>query len=591
MKLEFDLSKIPEYFPFDTFREGQLECIEFILKAFMSGKKYVVLEAPTGAGKSAIGMAVAKFFTSSYYLTVQKVLQTQIMKDFGSGEVVDLKGRSAYTCAFYGNFGKNAVARKAMFQKDLDRLLDAPPTCDKGYCRKKDKARRCELCFPYKPGENESYAEKTFNAMHHSLCPYYKQIAKTMIAKVAIMNYSSFLYQRAIAQRFSVRDLLIIDECHQAEPQLLDFISITIDDKRLQKLGYKLEEYEMPQEYYMSFKDNNILSKIQIIVDEAEEAEDTETADEYEGLVRKINAFYASIEEGEDWVAEFKIVEQGKEKNRHTHRSVVLKPIFVHSKSHKLMFNNGSNVLMMSATILDVDIFCYSLGIPRNQVAAYRMKNRFPVENRPIIVDSAARIVGGPAKMNEWAPKLVAKTDQILNRYENDRGIIHTHNFAIADYLMEKSRHRHRFLYQKRFATKEDMLRRHNDSDNTIIVAPALHEGLDLRGDLSRVQLICKVPWPNFMDNKQLMRRMELDRRYYQWLTALKLIQSCGRSIRSETDWAHTYVLDEVFNRFMLEAASMIPSWFKDAVNYGEAFKSEIQEIRSKPTEDDDIPF
>ena len=589
--MEFDLNKIPEHFPFDTFREGQLECIEFILKAFMSGKKYVVLEAPTGAGKSAIGMAVAKFFESSYYLTVQKVLQTQIMNDFGSGEVVDLKGRSAYACTFYENFGKNAVQRKAMFQKDLDRLLDAPPTCDKGYCRKKDKARRCKLCFPYQPDENESAAEKAFNTMYHSLCPYYKQIANTMAARLAIMNYSSFLYQRAIAQRFGTRDLLIIDEAHQAEPQLLDFISITIDDKRLQKLDYKLEEYELPQEYYMSFKENDILGKVQAIAEMAEEAEDTETADEYEGLVRKIQAFYTSIEEDEDWVAEFKVVEQGQGQKRYTYRSVTLKPIFVHSKSHQLMFNNGSNVLMMSATILDVDIFCHSLGIPRNQVAAYRMKNRFPVANRPIVVDSAAKIVGGPAKMKEWAPKLVAKVDEILDRYEDDRGIVHTHNFAIADYLMEKSRHRHRFLYQKRFATKEDMLRKHDSSTNTIIVAPALHEGLDLRGDLSRIQLICKVPWPNFKDNKQLERRMEIDQRYYTWLTALKLIQSSGRSIRSETDWAHTYVLDEVFNRFMLEAASMIPSWFKDAVNYGEKFKSEIQAIRSKPTEEDDIPF
>jgi Rad3-related DNA helicase len=578
--MQFDLSKIDEYFPFDSFRDGQRECIEFILKSFESGKKFVVFEGPTGSGKSAIGMTITKFFQASYYLTVQKILQTQLMNDFGSGEVVDLKGRSAYNCAFYENFGAAAVARKGMFQKDLNKHLTSPPSCDKGYCRKKDKARRCELCFPYYP-DKDANVDRTYEIFIHGTCPYYKQIAKTMVSRVAIMNYSSFLYQRG-AGRFTVRDLLIVDEAHQSEPQLLDFISVTIDDKRLKKLGYTLEEHDIPEAYYISFKDNEILAKVQAIAQMADDNEDLETADEYERLSRRLSSFFRSIEEEEEWVAEFKKLDG--------YNVVTLKPVFVHSKSHKLLFNHGDKILLMSATILDVDIFCASLGIPRSQVAAYRMKNRFPVNNRPVVVDAAAKIVGGPAKMHEWSSKLVRKTDQILDKYENVRGIIHTHNFAIAELLVAKSHHRERFLFQKKFASKEDMLRRHSDSENTIIVAPALHEGLDLRGDLSRIQLICKVPWPNFKDNKQLARRLELDQRYYTWLTALKLIQSCGRSIRSDTDWAHTYVLDEVFYRFMRDAASMIPGWFKDAVEYGDLHRLQIQSADQSEVEDD-IPF
>jgi len=207
------------------------------------------------------------------------------------------------------------------------------------------------------------------------------------------------------------------------------------------------------------------------------------------------------------------------------------------------------------------------LGIPKSQVAAYRMKNRFPVENRPIFVHSAGRIVGGTAKMHEWAPKLVTKADEVLDKYPDVRGIIHTHNFAIADLLMTKSRHRARFLYQRNFSNKDVMLKKHSESINTLIVAPAMHEGLDLVGDLSRVQIIAKIPWPNFYENKQLARRVELDKRYLLWLTALKLCQSTGRSVRSETDWAHTYVLDGSFESFIKDAGDMIPKWFHDAVN------------------------
>jgi Rad3-related DNA helicase len=566
--MPFDLDRIPECFPFDDFREGQCECIEFILKSFESGKRFVVIEGPTGSGKSAIGMAVAKFFTNSYYLTVQKILQSQLMKDFGSGEIVDLKGRSAYYCDFYKNFGAGAVGRKGLLQKDLDKFLTTPPTCDNGYCRRKNKTRRSELCFPNNEKGN------FINNCATSLCPYYKQMAKAVMAKTVVMNYSSFLYQMAIPNRFGPRDLLIVDESHNSEPQLLDYISITLNDKRLCKLGYTLKELELPRDYCISFIENDLVSKVRQIAEEAEEAgepEDLRIADDYHRLAIRLESFYEAIQNEEEWVAEFK-ADNG-------FRTVTLKPIYVHSKAHKLLFDYGKNVLLMSATILEVDIFCSSLGIPRSQVAAYRMKNRFPVKNRPIYMHSAGRITGGNGRMNEWGPKIVARTDEILDKYKHDRGIIHTHNFAIANLLMAKSRHSCRFLYQRNFPTKEAMLKVHGESDNSVIVAPAMHEGLDLYGDLSRLQIICKVPWPNFVDNKQLARRLELDRRYYLWLTALKLIQSSGRSIRSENDWAHTYVLDEVFTSFLRDARTMIPSWFKDSVEYGESHPSTYKSV------------
>ena len=113
---------------------------------------------------------------------------------------------------------------------------------------------------------------------------------------------------------------------------------------------------------------------------------------------------------------------------------------------------------------------------------------------------------------------------------------------------------------------KEEMLAEHARRPNGIIVAPAMHEGLDLKGDLSRFQIIAKVPYPNFFDDKQLARRVELDRRYLVWLVALKLVQSYGRSIRSAEDWAHTYIIDGAIDRFLKEADKMLPPWFKEAI-------------------------
>ena len=262
--------------------------------------------------------------------------------------------------------------------------------------------------------------------------------------------------------------------------------------------------------------------------------------------------------EDDEWVAEY--VEHKK------YRTVHLKPVFVKSKSHERLLAYGGYILFMSATILNTPVFCSSLDIPRSKAASYRMANRFPIENRQIFYRPAAKIVGGKKKMPDWAPKLTKVVDEIVGENHGKRGIIHTHNFAIAEWLMTKSLFKHRFLFQRQFRTKDDMLGKHKRSTDSVLVAPAMHEGLDLVDDLSRFQIICKVPWPNLYEDLQLARRVELDRDYYLWLTALKLVQSSGRSVRSIDDWAKTYVLDEVFVRFLSDARNMIPSWFQEAV-------------------------
>ena len=97
-------------------------------------------------------------------------------------------------------------------------------------------------------------------------------------------------------------------------------------------------------------------------------------------------------------------------------------------------------------------------------------------------------------------------------------------------------------------------------------VAPAMHEGLDLIDDSSRFQIICKVPYPNQNDNPQLKERVDLSWNYYVWLTALKLVQSYGRSVRHDKDWASTYIVDSDFARFAEMAIDILPDWFLEAI-------------------------
>ena len=91
-------------------------------------------------------------------------------------------------------------------------------------------------------------------------------------------------------------------------------------------------------------------------------------------------------------------------------------------------------------------------------------------------------------------------------------------------------------------------------------------EGIDLKDDLSRFQVITKIPYPSTQD-KVIQARMNADREWYGYRTCLKVIQSYGRSVRSETDKAITYVLDGKFDDLLADNYRTLPKWFLEAIS------------------------
>jgi Rad3-related DNA helicase len=374
------------------------------------------------------------------------------------------------------------------------------------------------------------------------------------------MNFSSFLYQTRFTDRFSGRELMILDEGHNIETQLMSFVSISISDASFNNLI--MPELETPEEYAEWMYKFEILAILQSRLDMAIFEENAKEIDEVKSLITKLKMFLSEMDkkDHEPWIVEY-------EKGR-AFRKITLKPVFIRNYSHEYLFSMADHVLIMSATILDVNVMCNALGISKDQKVAKRTNSLFPIENCQIYYKPAAKITGGANNMPNWAPKLVKSVNEIINEYPKDKGIIHTHNFAIADLLVSgcTPEIRKRLLYQKFFESKAEMLATHEKSQDTIIVAPAMHEGLDLKDDLSRFQILCKVPFPNFYADKQLAMRKELDPTWIDWLTALKLTQSCGRSIRSETDWAKTYIIDESFRWWYERNKKMLPIWFIESI-------------------------
>ena len=530
-------SEILEKFPLPQPRSGQIETIKFILDSFKKDKRVVIIEAPCGAGKSPVAVAVARFYQEAYYLTIQKFLMNQLCDDFGElGKLghymVDLKGRNAYECTY------KLSSLTHTHQEILKWEAAAPHSCADGYCRKK----------------GESSISTCLKAQS---CPYFRQVQKAVDTPICLMNFASFLHQTGYTERFSPRNLMILDEGHNIESQLLNFVALIVSDTDFN--GLKLPEFQTPFEYSEWFKQYNVLDILTKRRNAAKIAENPEEVDEIQSQISKIERFIDEMQEHADkWVVEY-------ETSRNTHKAT-FKPIFIDRYAHSLLFSFSSNILIMSATILNVGVITRSLGLDPSQVASKRLGSTFLVEKRPIYYRPAAKIVGGDKNAPVWGPKLVAAVDVITNKYSGMKGIIHTHNFTIAEILMDQCKDANRFLFQKHFRNKAEMLKVHAEMKDSILVAPAMHEGLDLMDDLSRFQIICKLPFPNFHADKQLAARMEIDPQYYDWLTALKLVQSAGRSVRTPEDWADTYILDESFSWWYKRNRAMLPSWFIEAV-------------------------
>jgi Rad3-related DNA helicase len=144
------IDDLQRYFPMPEFRPGQLEILSKALTAFEKGHKFFVAEAPVGIGKSAVGFAAMQHFGSGYYITTQKILQDQLVNDFGEtgkwrpehlDPLIELKGRTAYEC-LYGQFSEDLSHRWKRQVRGVQRVLSLPSAKRKSTASADDAARR-----------------------------------------------------------------------------------------------------------------------------------------------------------------------------------------------------------------------------------------------------------------------------------------------------------------------------------------------------------------------------------------------------------------------------------------------------------------
>jgi ATP-dependent DNA helicase DinG len=161
-----------------------------------------------------------------------------------------------------------------------------------------------------------------------------------------------------------------------------------------------------------------------------------------------------------------------------------------------------------------------------------------------------------------------------LADHRNHRVLIHTVSYALTQFLgrmLQESADRD-VLWYSNSLEKDAIIRKYLDSDNAVLIGPSLTRGLDLPGDACRVQMLTKVPYPSVKD-RQVNKRLysKGGRLWYAVQTVRELVQMCGRAVRSESDWAVTYIYDRDFEtNLWARNRTLFPSWFREAIVWRE---------------------
>jgi Rad3-related DNA helicase len=248
---------------------------------------------------------------------------------------------------------------------------------------------------------------------------------------------------------------------------------------------------------------------------------------------------------------------------------VELKPLDV-APYCKDVFSLCSKTLMMSATILDHKAFCQNVGLDIDKVKFIAVDSDFPVVNRPISPLNVAWLNAKTIALEDTQRNIAKAIDKIMTMHKDDKGIIHTTSYSQLRFIQANlsEENKSRLIETDPEIQREDIIQEHfNSGKPTVLISPSLYLGLDLKDDLSRFQIITKVPYPD-MNDRWISAKMKANEEWYRWQTALRLVQAYGRSIRSKDDWAKTYVLDSMFNTFVNKNRHMLPQWFLSAISH-----------------------
>jgi Rad3-related DNA helicase len=444
-------------------------------------------------------------------------------------------------------------------------------TCDKGQCQERVSKKGkevIEVC-KFKPTIKQ-VEERTHDA---ESCSYYLQKYEALVAPHSLWNYHAFFqimkFNKKLFEDYLDRKVSVFDEAHKIEDQIIQFVGFDIFAGQVAECNLNSEKYDFTDlDSMIKLTDDMAYSYAKQIKD-IKESTIFQNNPDFELITRLERRYDKSAQAKIDIMGDkdnFIVNDPMKDLNGNF-RTISVKPIDV-SKFAKTFFETEYQIFM-SATI-NKQSFCENMGFDKDEVAFVDTpKSPFPIEHRQINLLNIRRLSYGSTDEDEL--EVIKTIDRILDEHSTERGLILTSSIPrcqkILRFLSPKNTRRIRICHStnKDGKTQDEVISEHASDPTGVLLSSSLWEGVDLKDDLSRFQIIAKVPYPNYKE-KRTKAKMDKFPLWYTSQTLTKLLQGFGRSIRSNDDWAKTYVLDTAVNNVFFKAQQMIPKAYYDVL-------------------------
>jgi Rad3-related DNA helicase len=326
-----------------------------------------------------------------------------------------------------------------------------------------------------------------------------------------VYNYRYFLSDIFYAGSAQKRNLLVLDEAHQLESEVGDFKSFTIRRNmmpflKMQMPDIRIEEIETWIDFCIELKEKMLdfadkaemiieLSNQRVTVEPFTEKNLIDTREREASLEGVIDDMKAKKD---NWIVSNLQYDSSNQLQR-----AALMPLDISGYFDPIL-DKGSVALFMSATILSKEYLCKTAGLEGDKVKFIRVNDSdFPIENRKIKLMNVAWL--SAKTMTENMPKIVKAVDNIMSIHKNEKGIIHTTSYFQLQQIKERltKDNAGRLIETGSKLDRSEVLERHYASKKpTVLISPSLHLGVDLKDDLSRFQIIVKVPYPDLTDKR-----------------------------------------------------------------------------------------
>ena len=561
--------------PYDHARMEQQHLLPLISEKLQEGYKNIIVECPTGSGKSALSYWLPLVFdTQAYISTPLKGLQTQYVNDHPF--MASAMGRGNYSCA--------------LDEADLAELDLAGCNASNAPCRVVE-GFDCPHAL-----KKEELEEIMSGNPYETPCSYYNAYAEALKNRWFIGNTTYLTAMRLFGKPvLPTRPLLVVDEAHTAASIIEKFCGFSLSRKRIARLLYgkkpsqkdlnaSRKDYDFPSIKSMRVETPDdqrrsdcikILLMLRALVKEVETniKHRTYKPDEMGDAKAFVQHSYMMMSELQTnwkrWVYQF---DDDDVKN-----VLRVEPLSVSKYAEDCFLSLGNQRVFMSGTIISPEVFMEELGLSPEETIFLRVcESTFPSQKRPLALSQK----GGLMIWNKDAQgiqfsdlkKTADAVAKIADHYKGHKGLILPYTDGIESSVVDILSDDHpevaaRLIqHTKNPSERESVLNDFKEGDGDgILISTYANQGYD--NEDIRFVIICKLPFLSLGDTKVKLK-MKHNETWYQTYTVRTLLQQYGRAMRSKDDWGHVYIVDAHFGHWFRtrNIERLVPPYILDAM-------------------------